>query len=442
MLTEDNRMKPSGTIKCLPIALMVVGFPVIGHAQFLRLGPFDFDATTSLEGIYTTNVEEQYPSEQTAEPEDYYFIWSLDLMSSTAFNPNTTVDLNFGTSIEKHLNRPDLDNSENPFGHFNLRVETDLNRYLLYGEVSYERNSDSSDFSNTFFPDTKTKGRKVSSLFEYGAGIDWEYNQFYAGASYEYSEDRYDDAEFQIGDKDTETMEYHFGVQLLSNLSLGYEYETEDTTLVREPPPNTTTKKTQKIAIDWDVKIIERPELTYSFGVEKEDQDGEEGEWEPIHTFRLSDEREIASNLKYDYFASYEIEQTPEADDIAFEFGGGIEHQVSPSLSHRFTARKQPVDTFGSTEDTDETEFEYSLDKRDLIIQGGYLTASATYTIDRPVRGPEERTWEYEVNLGHEAQLTSRLSRTWEYSYTREDSDLVDELLEEHRFTLTLKYDF
>ncbi|MCB1101937.1 MAG: hypothetical protein KDL10_06215, partial [Kiritimatiellae bacterium] len=151
--------------------------PATGSAQFLRLGPFDFDAKTGLEGIYTTNVDEVRPSEATAEMEDYYAIWSFDLFSTTAFNPNTKVQLDTGISIEKHANRPDLDNSESPFGRFLLRFDTDLNRFVVYGEVSYEKSSDSQTLDDIFIPEGyPRKGRRIGSTLDYLGGVDWSYD--------------------------------------------------------------------------------------------------------------------------------------------------------------------------------------------------------------------------------------------------------------------------
>ena len=50
--------------------VLVLAMPCVASAQFLRIGPFNFTAKAKLEGVYTTNVEQERPSEATEDRED------------------------------------------------------------------------------------------------------------------------------------------------------------------------------------------------------------------------------------------------------------------------------------------------------------------------------------------------------------------------------------
>ncbi|MCB1068740.1 MAG: hypothetical protein KDL31_00195 [Kiritimatiellae bacterium] len=410
----------------------------------MRLGPFDFDAKTGLEGIYTTNVDEVRPSEATAEMEDYYAIWSFDLFSTTAFNPNTKVQLDTGISIEKHANRPDLDNSESPFGRFLLRFDTDLNRFVVYGEVSYEKSSDSQTLDDIFIPEGyPRKGRRIGSTLDYLGGVDWSYDRYSAGASYEYSEERYDDEDYKDGEKDEATYSYYFSIDLLQNLAIGYEFEHKETAYINDTPPETIIEETQTINLDWDLQLVKRPRVTYTLAIENEEKSTTApSDWQLTHTVRVEDDWNFAQNLAFGYYASYEYKQEYTADEIAFLYGATLDHQINALASQRFSAERQPVETFGSTDETDETTLSYLLEIKDIFIPDLKFSGGITHTISVPVDGPTERTWEYDVTFAHSRSLTRNLSRVLAYNYSLEQSNFYDEDLEVHEVSLSLVYTF
>ena len=98
------------------------------EAQFLRLGPFDVDANTSVQLVYTTNVEGQRKSESELEREDYFLVWGLSLNMAGPTTPTSDLTLNTSMSIEKHFVRDDLDTSSDPFGQVLLVHDMELGR--------------------------------------------------------------------------------------------------------------------------------------------------------------------------------------------------------------------------------------------------------------------------------------------------------------------------
>ena len=419
----------------------MLAMPVASRSQFLRLGPFDFDAKTRIEAIYTTNVEEERPSQSTAEREDIYFIWGFDLLASSELGPRTRLDIDTGIAIEKHVNRPDLDNSENPFGRLRIRAETDINRYKFYGMFTYLRESDSTD--DVFVPGGK-KRRQVSTTHEYEAGVDWEINNLQIGGSYLYNEERFDDSDFKEGDKYETTIDAYIRLKITEDVGVGYTYERKKTDFINAPAGLTDPgwEVTEKIFLDWRLPLFPRPEIIYTLGIEREDKDGEKGDWELTHTFTATDEVILSPTLRLSGFASYKIEQNPDEDDVEFTYGALLEHAISPRSVQTFSASRKPVATFGSTTDTDETKYVYTFKTIDLFIYDLSLLASVGYSINDPVVGPTEKKWEYDAVIAHTQPISPRVKRTIAYTYSLEDSNLEDELLEVHEVKLMFEYQF
>lgn len=411
-------------------------------AQFLRLGPFDFFSKTGLEAIYTTNVEGERPSEATDSREDYYLVWSLDLSAVTRVGPQTTLSVDTGVAIEKHFIREDLDNSGSPFGRFNARFNSDWDPIFVYGGFSYEKTSDSVD--EKFVPaDQPKKTRQVGTTTESELGADWIEENYQFGISFTHTEDRYDDEVYAIDEQDEDKMLYYGEVKLFQYVSIRYEVEDTKTDFINQEDGE-KEDKTENIKINFDqgLGLLERPKVTYSIGVQREYEEGETDGWELIHNLTISDEYDLSSVLRFKVFASYDYEQKPEEDDISFIYGASLEHQISRRASQAFMVTKKPVATLGTTEDTDETTFDYSIRILDIIIPDMSFNGSAGYTISNPVDGPTENKWELSAGLSHTTQLSSSLQRIFKYEYTWEDSNLEDEILDEHRVTLGFNYQF
>jgi hypothetical protein len=174
--------------------------------------------------------------------------------------------------------------------------------------------------------------------------------------------------------------------------------------------------------------------------MQREYTEGESEGWELTQTIAISDEYDFSPTLNLKADASYNWEDTPEEDDVEFQYGATLTHEISARSQQTLSATRAPVDTLGSTTDTDERTFAYSLNIQDFLFKNVAFSWSADYTISIPVEGEEERVWTYALGLKHGIPITARITRNISYDYTREDSNLEDELLEEHRITLSFVY--
>lgn len=418
------------------------------YAQFLRLGPFDFDAKTRLEAIYTTNVEQERPSEATAERRDYYLVLGLDLTSASEFMPVSRLTLDAGIAFEKHFIRDDLDNSEAPFGYFGARWETTRDPIRINAESRFERTSESLD--ETYIPVGKgvsRKKRQVGSEWSNIVGFDWEQRFLAFGVSYEYTEERFDSDDFLEEESDEQIYNYYLELRPHEYVLVRYEMDRTKTDFINQLDGEGEWEGEKEITLEINVNelfgLFDRPEITYGIGIENEyDENGESEGWELIHTLTIRDIYEMSEKFRWGYFVTYEYTQDMEEDDeVTLEFALNVDHQLSETISHSFTARRTPVDTLGSTDDTAETEYMYSIALEDFPILNVVSRFSSTYTISDPIDGPTEKTWDYTLDVTHSVELNPRLRRNISYMYTRENSNLEDELLVEHRVELSFVYD-
>ena len=253
---------------------------------------------------------------------------------------------------------------------------------------------------------------------------------------------RYEKEEFKSTDEDLTTISWDAGWKMRENLSLKYDYERKRTERVNIPDDDPEWKETERITLDWDVRLLKRPELTYSLGVEKEDTDDKDGEWEPIHEVGLRDTVEFSSRLKLDWNALYAYEANPEDDDIRLTYGATLSHDISWTLRQQFSATREPRETLGTTTETDTTTYRYALDKSDLFIPNLMALFRVSYQITKPPAGETEKLLTYDFGLKHEMAYSRRLLRIFSYDYFREDSNLNDEILEEHRVSWAYEYTF
>lgn len=433
------------------ILLLVLGGVICGgrdaFAQFMRLGPFDLSLKGRLEGIYTTNVEQERPENATAEMEDFYFVTGLDANGVARMMPRTILNLDTGISVEKHLNRPDLDNTSSPFGRVRLDARTELARYLTAeADVSFEHLSESAE--DEYAPG-REKTRDPRTMFSYGAGVEWAPRWLTINSSYSFSRERHQENQFKSGDQDETTIDFGVDIKPSKYFGVGYTYQWKRTKLVNQPETDDDWETEENIYMDVPITILERPRLTYSFGLERKKTEEDQGKWEPKHTIDLGDDLPLfeSPHLKLSFNAqyTYKREEEPESDDVTFIYGAKLEHQISRTAKQTFSAKQEPVDTFGSRNDTEQTSFGYLFQKNDLFIYNLNLSLGVEWKRDKPLgadAGEIERTWNYRANLTYNRMLSRRLTRIIEYAYTREESNLEDEPLVEHRVTLNYTYTF
>lgn len=409
------------------------------HAAFLKLGPFLFDASTRFEAVATSNVEQERPSEAEADRRDFYLVWGLDLTSTAEFMPRTRVMIDTGIAIEEHFNRPDLNNSENPFGRFNGTAESDWDPIRLNGGIRWERTSESVD--KKFIPresGVSRKGRQIGTEAEALWGIQWESEYILLGYDYSFLQERFDADEFKPEEQDEETKTAYVELRIAESISVRAEEELTITDRINEAGP-VTRERTETITINFDegLLLLERPKIEYSIGVQREYEDSETEGWELIHTLTVSDNWEISPTLRLSGTASYNYEDSPEEDDIAFTYDITLEQDLSRRTTHALSFSREPRDTFGANEDTDTTTIGYNISIADFLIPNVTASGSIQRELNQPVSGEEEVIWTYTVGLSHSVPINARLTRQIAYTYDLEDSDQEDELLEEHRITLS-----
>lgn len=424
----------------LVVALLLL-LPGVASAQFLRIGPFDFTAKATLGGVYTTNVEQERESEATEERQDYYIITGLDLASRAEMSPSTALDIETGISIEEHANRKDLNDASDPFGRFRLSSMTELGRYTLNAFGGFERTSESSE--DTYDPEGRKK-RDVRDESEYGAGLKWERGGLTVEGTFDFTSERHADEEYQDADQDEQTLNLMANWRIMKDLGVSYTMERTKTDILNDPDSDAGWESTETVSLDWLLPILKRPSLTYSLGLEKEDTDEEKGEWEPIHTLNLSDMWDLSPVLKLSVSAMYSYEQNPEENDISFTCMASLEHDIGRTAMQMLSVTKEPVSTLGSTAETDNTAVHYNFTKRDLFVYNLTWTVDVDYSLDEPLDSAEESetTWTYGMGLTHSRALTRKIERQLAYRYDREDSSLEDEILDEHRVTLSYVYTF
>jgi hypothetical protein len=416
-------------------------------AQFIRLGPFGITLKGRVEGVYTTNVEQERPEDAEGEMEDYYGVIGFDANGQARMMPRTTLNLDTGMSIEEHVNRPDLNNTSDPFGRIRLNTLTQFKRTTINADVSYEHLSESKD--DEFAPGRKKRDPRTE--FSYGGEIKWAIRVFEMGGAYSFNRERHEDDAYRPDDQDDTTVNFLANLMPSKYFGIRYTYEWKKTEFVNQPENDDDWETTENISMDVPIRILERPQLTYSFGLERERTEEDDGKWEPVHNINLSDGYDVlhSKNLKLTLNASYtykrEEETEAEKDDVTFTYGAILEHQISRTAVQRFSAQQEPVDTFGTRNETESTTFAYGFSKDDLFIYNLNLSGGIQWERSKPLgegAGETEKKWNYDVSLTYRRTLTRKLERTLEYKYTREDSNLEDEPLIEHRVTLNYVYTF
>lgn len=448
--------------RAVTVAMLLCLSSIQSNAQFLRLGPLNFDAVGILEGVYTTNVDGARPSQTTKEQEDYYVVAGLALKSSSSILRNSKLSVDTGIAIEKHGKRKDLDTLSEPFGHARMDNATTSGRYTLHLNAFVDKSAKTQQ--GTFVPGSFKK-RDVNTASGYGVDLAWQRGKVRWQARGASGRERHQDTEFQTGDRNTEDLGFGGSWNLSKRVSLRYDYSRSRTVLVNEPDSFSGWDESQNAGVD--VQLLTRPKLSYMLGVEKQKTQGVQEGWEPTHTLTISDTRSLGKKLKLSADATYRKEQTKDVNDIAFTYSVALDHAISRTAKQNLKLTRAPVNTFGSTTDTDSTMVDYRFQKADLFMYHLNLELGIVYARNKPLGAPPppattnaesmavgsaptevapsggaEETWTYSANLSYDRKVSRKLNRSLAYAYSYEESNLVDEPLEEHRVTLAYTYVF
>ncbi len=442
---------------------MVLLFLKPAYAQLMRVGPFDLNAQTELAGEYSSNIEQQYPDQVTLSPEDYYVTAALDVNGIARLGQKVKANLDTGVALEKHFKRPDLDNQNNPLGKAALSAEIPYRHSQIGADISIEKKSQAD--SSTYIPG-QTKNSTTYTEFTYGFDWGWSWQALTLDAGYDYNQKRYQKEEMRTGDEDRTTIVLGAEWKLLRRLSLNYDGEFKKDVFPRQAATPDKPVWGRKHYIYADVEILplkqehKRPTLDVAAGFEQDtEQDDEyDPEWEPKYTVDLGfgPPMELFGNknltLTLDVTYTYKKRRVTtnnkeEPDEIKFTYGGTLKHEISHSARQTLTVMQQPINTFGSTEKTEQTQVGYSFVKENLFIYNLDMDIHLGWEQDKPLGtddaapGPEERKWLADFILTHRRALTRKLHRELSYEFHYEQSNLHDKPMEENRLVLAFIYD-
>jgi hypothetical protein len=412
----------------------------------LTIGPLKLQKSVFADLTATTNVDgisEETARESGVDREDVYLTYGFRFGISGRIYPD--IDLNFSTNLskERHFIRTDLnDDGEIPFlGDANF----DFNRsrgHLRYG-ISLQHNaSTEQEKQKVFVPAARREQsvREVEQVTTFGTTLGWTYQRLTLNSSYSNSRTRFNE-EFADGDDNEQNVALSANYQLNRIFSVSASHTLENTEQVGQPgSPETGWEETSTVQLN--ANLLQRPSLTYSVGAEREVDGERKGEWDPTHTFNLSDFRNIGSNVRLSANATYSMEENPEAEDISFVYNVNVTHTMPHGISQSLNLVREPVDTFGSTTDSDQTTYAYNLNKNQLFILN--LSAGLSFTREETKpkfsdgsEGPVEITEDFIFNLswngGKRPARWLTLRRDYQYIFT----DSSDEgTFDEHRLTL------
>ncbi|MEM7391986.1 MAG: hypothetical protein AAF492_06515, partial [Verrucomicrobiota bacterium] len=163
----------------LSVLFLSICVPHHVQGQALRLGRFNFTSVANLEWVYTTNVEGEREDDAEEGREDVFVVAGLTLRSVTETNPNSTLGIDTGISVEKHFRREDLDTLSEPFGNFNVVHSSVFGRYRLDLGFGYNRSGSSTE--STFVPGGR-KTRDVNEIIDASALLTYTYKTVSANA--------------------------------------------------------------------------------------------------------------------------------------------------------------------------------------------------------------------------------------------------------------------
>jgi hypothetical protein len=430
--------------------LFLAGAAGSARAQLLKMGPIDLSLTTNVSLDYTTNANGLPNGEPLApgeEKEDFYLTYGFNLSGRTRVYPD--IDLNLSTSLnrEKHFIQEEEAADDIPIiGSANFDLNRRRGHYTFSLNLGHNADSDYNR-EEVFRPTGTRKGRDITQTSQAGLGVGWTYSKISLNTRYNYTMERHSDL-FTEGDRNTQEASVSANYKVLSRVSLRATLDKtkEEILNVENDPSSGIWQDTMFVGADID--LLSRPNLRYTVGMEKEDDLGEEGEWEPLHTVSLSDTRQIAPTLTAGYNASYNFEKQEESDDVSFTYGANLNHRAPFRFTQGLSATREPVSTFGSTSETDNTTISYNLSHPSFFLPRLSMTASVSYTLDKPTgpaAGGDTEEMSYDFGLNRSFSLSRKWTGSLGYVFSRSDRSVdlpgeESELVDEHRFTLTTAF--
>lgn len=425
---------------CLAIALG----PASALADALKVGPFTLHPSASVTLGYDSNVDDAYPEEvdPNYRKDDFYVKPGITLVADTLhLRPATTVDLSATWAYDKYFERTDLDTDT-----YNLSAvfNTTLRYLTLNGGVTAERKTEH-DQDDTYYPGGTS--RDPYNTFDANIKAMLTLRKLRLEAGEEYNRETHDLERFKDASQVEITTTAGTYYDFTDWMNAFYTYERVYTEYL-ETDEESTTDVTHEVGIGGTVpkSILRRPDVSWSAGMTKEEKDGEDdAEWEPAFTLAASDTYQLAKYLTLAWNVSWDSEEDDDDEDVGFTYGATLTHVWGPYITQTASYEREPLDTMGSTVDTDTTTYSYTLSIANFFLKGVTAAYGFTYEIAKPQDGESEteRTTTHDFSLTHSRQLTKRLSRTMGYTYKWENSNFHhDGANEKHLVEYMLNYAF
>ena len=436
--------RPLARVVALLLCVVIALGPTAAMGDLLKVGPFTFQPSASLTLGYKSNVDGAYPEEQEPEYQkgDFYVKPGIALVAEPLrLRPHTTVQLGGHWEYEKYFKRTDQNTDT-----YELTTGFDtVQQYLtLNGAFTAARKTEH-DKDNTYYPGGNS--RDPNNTIDASINAQFTLRKLRLQAGQAYSREVHDLERFQDNDQVEWTTTAAAYYDFTTWLNAFYTYERTYTEYLSSGEES-KTEVTHEVGIGGTVpkSILRRPDVTWSVGMIHEDKgDGEEVEWKPKYALGGSDNYQLAKYLTLSWNVSWDSEKKEDDEDVGFSYGATLTHVWGPYITHSVSYNREPLDTMGSTADTDTTTYSYSLSIANFFLKGMTAGYDFSYEIAEPQAkdSETERTTTHSASLSHSRQLTKRLSRTLSYTYSWENSNFHhDGAKQEHQVEYLLNYIF
>lgn len=430
--------------------LSLAGAAGTARAQLLKMGPIDLSLTSNASLVYESNANGLANGEAPAagvEKDDLYMTYGFSLSGRTRVYPDIDLNLNTSISREKHFIQEEVPSEDIPLlGNASFGLSRQRGHYNFSLSLTHSADSDYNR-EEVFRPTGTRKGRDITQSSRAALSAGWSITDLSINSNYSYSMERHS-ALFAEGDRNSQSIFLGSTYRVLPRVTLNASHTrtNEEILNIEDDPASGVWQSTT--TFDMSVQILSRPRLSYSFGMEQEDDLGEKGDWEPRHSVTMSDNRTFGTTVTAGYNASYVFERQEESDDVSFTYGANLNHRAPFRFTQGITASREPVSTFGSTSKTDSTTLSYNLSHPSFFFPGLSMVSSVSYSLDKPagdVAGGETEEMSYTFGLSRSYTLSRKWSATTSYFFTRSDRTLdtpgqESDVVDEHRFTLSTSY--
>lgn len=420
-------------------AAVALGAAGAARAQ-LKLGVWDVTVSPSVGLAYNSNVDGAYPEEEseTLRKDDFYWTPAIALTAAgVRMRPDTTLGLSGNLAYEDYFKRNDLDTETYNAA---LTFQTVRPWTMLNGSASVDYSVESEE--DTYYPGGAVRDPALTLEGALGWQLKWNRWQFDLQGTY--TRERHDYEEYQNDDQDEVDAIGTLTLKMWEWMNAFVSYEWDDIDYRLEETEDETTKTT---TLGFTGSFFSNPLVTYTLGIEQEKTgkgDKDDGKWKPTHDISVTYTKQLQKNL--DFAASLTWSDDVDADEVSTTFDVSLKHVWSVYFSHSVSASMEPRKTLGSNADTETTTYTYTATLSGLPLKGMHFGFTASYEEERPLDDKDaltEDTTTFDFSAGHTRELTRKLSRSLDYTYSWEKSNFHhDGAMETHEVIYSLQYRF